>query len=328
MLQKTIDLMECSRVFSLPTTIFSWAVIFVYSLLLSGNALYGLIAFAGLCFAHLGTNVIDDYFDYKSLIKRVDFDKTEYLRNSQKTKCRYLINGRMKETDILILALIYFGIAALIGLFLFIKCGIGVLYFAFAGGLIAVLYPFVSRICLSEAAVGLAYGPALFGGVAYVMTGTFSRETVLVSVPSMLMAIILLYIHTVMDYEYDFNEGKRTIANLFNSQLEALSILRLLLIGAYLSVIPICIFDILDWQILLVYLTLPLAVDLYRSLEIFASNADECPPHRWYHFPMENIQAFAERGEDSFMIRIYQARNLMIYFCLLFILGIVLSLAV
>ena len=81
MLQKMITYMECSRIFSLPMTILSWFVIFVYSLIDSGNVFYGLLALVGLCFAHLGTNLLDDYFDYKSLIKRVEFDKAEYLKN-------------------------------------------------------------------------------------------------------------------------------------------------------------------------------------------------------------------------------------------------------
>jgi len=77
MLNRTITILESSRVFSLPMTIFSWLVIFIFALLNSGNVLYGIIALIGLCFAHLGTNTIDDYFDYKFLIKQVDFDKKE-----------------------------------------------------------------------------------------------------------------------------------------------------------------------------------------------------------------------------------------------------------
>ena len=92
MLKRTITILESSRIFSLPMTIFSWLVIFTYSTINSGKILYGLIALIGICFAHLGTNTIDDYFDYKFLIKQVDFNKKEYLQNSQKTKCRYLIN--------------------------------------------------------------------------------------------------------------------------------------------------------------------------------------------------------------------------------------------
>ena len=165
MLRQAIFIMECSRIFSLPMTFFSWLVIFVYSISESGNVLYGLTAFIGLAFAHLGTNLLDDYFDYKSLIKRVDFDKTEYLKNSQKTKCRYLISGAMKESQLLSISASYFAVALFIGLFLYLRCGVGVLYFALVGAIISILYPFLSRICLSELAVSLAYGPALFGGV-------------------------------------------------------------------------------------------------------------------------------------------------------------------
>lgn len=321
-----VDLMECSRVFALPTTIFCWLVVFVYSLLDSGNVLYGLLAFVGLVFAHFGTNVIDDYFDYKSLIKQVGFDKSEYLKNSQKTKCRYLVSGVMKETDLLMLAGVYFLLAVIVGLFLFIKCGTPVLYFAFYGGVIALLYPFVSRICLSEVFVALAYGPALFGGVSYVMTGTYSKDVFLVSIPTMIMTVILLYIHTVMDYEYDCGEGKCTIANRFNSRLDALIVLKIFLIIAYIAPILLCILDILDWQIFLTYLTIPLAVDLYKSLEDFACNPENVPERKWYHKPMSELKRLKEDGEIAFMFRICQARNLMMYYSIFFVIGILLSL--
>ena len=326
MLKKTVLIMECSRIFSLPMSIFSWLVIFVYSAISSGNTLYGILALVGICFAHLGTNIVDDYFDYKSLIKQVDFDKSEYLKNSQKTKCRYLINGVLKETNLIKFVVLYFGIAFLIGLFLFFKCGMGVLYFALAGGIVGLIYPFISKFCLSEIAVGLTYGPILFGGVFYVMTGSYSYDAILLCIPTMFMTIVLLYIHTVMDYEYDLNEGHLTIANRFNSQLDSLIILKILLILAYLSIIVLCVLDTADWQIFLTYLTIPLAIDLYKSLESFSTAPEEAPEHKWYHFPMENLEYFKNRNEDSFMIRMFQSRNLMIYFSMFMVLGIILSL--
>ena len=66
-----------------------------------------------------------------------------------------------------------------------------------------------------------------------------------------------------------------------------------------------------------------MAIDLYKSLVEFSCNQDSIPEHKWYHFPMENMKAFIERNEASFMIRIYQARNLMIYFSILFTIAIV-----
>ena len=309
-------------------SILSWMVIFTYSVIDSGNIPYGILSLIGICFAHLGTNLLDDFFDYKSLIKQVDFNKTEYLKNSQKTKCRYLISGLMKEQHIFYLASIYFLIATLIGLFLFIKCGMGVIQFAIAGGIIAMLYPFLSKICLSELAVALAYGPILFGGVYYVMCGTFCTEVFILSIPTMIMTVILLYIHTVMDYEYDLAENKLTIANRFNSQLDSLIILKILLVLAYASVFLLCVFDILDWQVFLSYLTIPMAFDLYNSLEKFSCDESSIPTKKWYHFPMENMKTFQKKGEDAFMIRMFQSRNLMIYFSIFIVIAIILSLAI
>lgn len=321
MLNKIIILLEASRIFSLPMTITAWLVIFTYSAVSAGNIKYGFLALIGLCLAHLATNTLDDYFDYKSLTKQKDFDEKEYLQNAQKTKCRHIISGAIREGDVLVLGFSYLFIAGLIGLFFLIKCGIGVLYFTLIGGIIAVSYSFLSKIRLSELAVAIAYGPALFGGVYYVMTKTFSWEVMLLSIPSMIVTVILLYIHTVMDFDFDLNEGHNTVANSFNSQLDSLVILKWLLILAYTTPILLCIFDVLDWQVFLVWLTIPLGVDLYKSMVEFSIDSDSIPEHKWFHFPMENMM-----GAPAFMTRMFQSRNLMIYYSLILSLAIVLGL--
>lgn len=320
MLRKLPFILECSRIFSLPMTIMSWLVIFTYSITVAGNKLYGFIALLGVCLVHLATNVLDDYFDYKTLIKQVNFDKKEYLQNSQKTKCRYLISGMIQEKDMLYWALFYLFFAGLIGLYFYLKCGVGVLYFAIIGGLIAFLYSFLSKIRLSELAIAIAYGPALFGGIYYVMTKTYSWEVFVLSIPTMFITVILLYIHTVMDFEFDIKEGHNTIANAFDSSLDSLVVLKWLILFAYSAPIILCILDITDWQVLLCWLTIPLAIDLYKSMVDYTVNSESIPEHKWFHFPMEDM-----RGASNFMIRMYQSRNLTIYYTLLFVLGLVLS---
>lgn len=326
MLNKVQAIIESSRIFSLPMTVMSWLVIFTYSWMNSGNITLGLIALVGVCFAHLATNVFDDYFDYKSMIKQVGFNKKEYIKNTQKTKCRYLILGLLKPRDLFILALTYLAIAFLIGLFLFFQCGIGVVYFALLGGILSICYSFMSKIKLSELAVAIAYGPALFGGVYYVMTKTYSWDVFFLALPSMFMTVILLYIHTVMDYEFDKNEGKNTIANSFNTPIDSLVVLKIFLILSYISILPLCILDILDWQIFFVLLTLPLAKDLYSSLQAFVQNPSSLPEKKWYHFPMEKYEILKEKNALSFMMRIYQSRNLMMYFSLILVIAIILGL--
>ena len=325
MLNKLSVFLECSRVFSLPMTIMSWLVVFTYSLINSGNVWYGILCLVAICFVHLGTNVLDDYFDYKSLIKQVDFDKTEYLKNTQKTKCRYLVSGLLTEKQILELAGAYFFIAGLIGLFFYIKCGTPVIKFALAGGIIALLYSILSKIRLSEIAVALAYGPILFGGVNYVMTKTVSWEVFVLSIPTMIMTVVLLYIHTVMDFEYDLKEGHYTVSNAFDSQLDSLIILKIFLILAYISLFGICIFDISDWQILLALFTIPLALDLFKSMTDFSTDNKSIPRHRWFHYPMENMERIEKLNAESFMIRMYQSRNLMMYFSLFIVIGLILA---
>lgn len=320
MLRKLPFILECSRIFSLPMTIMSWLVIFTYSIIVAGNKLYGFIALLGVCLVHLAANVLDDYFDYKTLIKQVNFDKKEYLQNSQKTKCRYLISGMVQEKDMLYWALFYLFFAGLIGLYFYLKCGVGVLYFAIIGGLIAFLYSFLSKIRLSELAIAIAYGPALFGGIYYVMTKTYSWEAFVLSIPTMFITVILLYIHTVMDFEFDIKEGHNTIANAFDSSLDSLVVLKWLILFAYSAPIILCVLDIADWQVLLCWLTIPLAIDLYKSMVDYTVNSESIPEHKWFHFPMEDM-----RGASNFMIRMYQSRNLTIYYTLLFVLGLVLS---
>ena len=328
MYRKIFQILEYARYFSLPMTFMSWLIIFAYSLSDSRNIFYGILALIGICFVHLGTNLTDDFIDYKFLMKSLNFDKEAYLANSQKTKCRYLISDLISEKELLGIISFFMAMGSLIGLYLFMECGIGILYFALAGGIIAILYPFASRICLSEVLIAIAYGPALFGGVYYAMTGTYSTDAFIISIPSTIITVVLSYIHTVMDYEFDLNEGHRTIANRFDSQLDSLIVLKIFLILAYISVAFICIFDIADWQVFLTLLTIPLAVDLYKSLEMFSDNPEAVQDKKWYHFPMENWKKLEEKNAISFMMRMYQSRNLMIYFSLFLTLGIVISLLI
>ena len=154
------------------------------------------------------------------------------------------------------------------------------------------------------------------------MTKNIVSDVFILSLPTMFITLVLLYIHTVMDYDFDINENHKTIANSFKTKTASLVILKYLLILAYISPILLCIFDILDWQVFLVYLTIPLAIDLYKSLKNYTIDENSIPHKKWYHFPMENMM-----NAPSFMFRMYQSRNLMIYYSLFFIISIITALS-
>ena len=112
-----------TRAYALPMSIFSWLVAFAYGLSQSGNIIYGIIALFGICFAHLGANMFDDYIDYNTL-KRVDENGNIFLLNAQQGKCEYLLNKTITPNQLLLFSLLCFGLAVCIGIFFISKIGI------------------------------------------------------------------------------------------------------------------------------------------------------------------------------------------------------------
>ena len=305
--------LECSRWYALPMTIFSWLIIFSYSCQNNGNILYGLIVLVGICCVHLATNLFDDFCDYHFLQKITDPNNNVILPNTQRGKCRYLLDNKVKLHEVLTVVGIYCVIALGIGLFFRFVVGTVVDIFVIIGALIVLLYAICSYVRLSEIMVGLAFGPLLFGGVYYVMTGKLTIEPFVLSVPSMLFTVNLIYTDTFLDKDIDKAEGKKTLVNFFRTENGALNFQKILIALGYMSVILIPIFDITDWEIFFVFLTIPLALDLIVSLKQYSVDNKSVPDKKWYHFPFEMWSDIKKNRSEVFMFRMYQARNLMIY---------------
>ena len=65
------------------------------------------------------------------------------------------------------------------------------------------------------------------------------------------------------------------------------------------------------------YITIPLAVNLIASLNLYIDSPEKIPDKQWYHFPFEDWNDIKENRSEVFMFRMYQARNLMIYFSII-----------
>ena len=305
--------LEASRWYALPMSIFSWLVVFSYSLLNDGNVLYGFIALVGVCFAHLATNLFDDLCDYHFLKKSLNSSNEPELPNAQRGKCSYILKGDATLFQVFKTFCLYCVISLFIGILFYYLLGKIVGIFVLTGALIVLLYSVLSYIGLSELAVGIAFGPLLFGGVYCVMTGKLNTDVFILSLPTMFFTINLLYTDTFLDKDIDKAEGKTTVVNLFKDVKGAFNLQKMFVIMGYLSLFLIPIFDIADWQVFFVFLTIPLAVDLHNSLLKYADDKNFIPEKKWYHFPFEGWTDIKENRSESFMFRMYQARNLMIY---------------
>lgn len=275
-----------SRLFSLPMTLLSWLIIFVYSLKLGGNVLNGVLALVGISFAHLATNLFDDYVDYKNLPE-----------NSQKCKCAYIKDGSATISDVLKVVLIYLAIAAGMGFILFLRCGFPVIFLAIIGGIITLIYAKLSQRGFSELAVGTAFGPLLFEGVYFVMTGYFSWTVFVMSVAVVIFTIGLMYVHTVLDFEGDMNVHKMTLACRLGDKNKAINGILILYGIAYVATILLGLM-LKNYYIYASFLLVPLVFKLYNSLKTYTCGGEV----------------------KEFYFRLLQARNLMVYYSIILVL--------
>ena len=283
MIKKILFWLENSRIFSLPMTLLSWLVIFVYSFKEGGNILNGIVALIGITFAHLATNLFDDYIDYKKLTE-----------NSQKCKCAYIKEGKATLKDVLNVVLIYCTFACLAGFFLFIRCGLPVIALAFIGGIITLIYAKLSQNGLSELAVGIAFGPLLFEGVYFVMCGGFSFVVLILSLAVVMFTVGLLYVHTILDFEGDMCAHKKTLVCRIGNKSKALKgIFVVYGLGYFFT--AILAFMLKNYFILVTFLLFPFVFDIYRSLQSFVCGGDT----------------------KEFYYRLLKPRNLMVYYSLL-----------
>ena len=173
--------------------------------------------------------------------------------------------------SIIIGCVVYLGIATLTGFYLFLKCGWLVFGIAFITAIIILLYPRLNHYSLGEAAVGITYGLLLFSGMSVVMLGSIEPNMILISIPVSLLVLNLLFAHSIMDFEFDSKNDKKTLCVKLGSPKKGLNLF--ILIGvltilahiilvqksilpliSLISLIPIIIYYILAYKKLKIYI--------------------------------------------------------------------------
>lgn len=283
MINRVCFWLKNSRLFSLPMTLLSWLVVFVYSIKSGGNVVNGIVALIGISFAHLATNLFDDYVDYKNLPP-----------NSQKCKCDYIKNGQASLNDVLRVVVIYCSIAVLTGIYLLLRCGLPVIWLGIIGGVITLIYSKLSQKGLSEIAVGIAFGPLLFEGVYFVMTGKFSLAVFIMSLAVVMFTIGLMYVHTLLDFEGDMSAHKLTLSCRIGKKETAMKgIFAVYGLGYIFTVILAVLLK--NYYLLLTFVLIPLVFDMYYSIKTYTCGGEV----------------------KEFYFRLLKARNLMVYYALL-----------
>lgn len=317
-LKKFAFWLNCARVYTLPITVLNWLVAFVFSLKHGGSAVLGILALVGISFAHMAANLLDDYFDYKILLK-----DEKFLNSAQNCKCWYLKNNRATVDELRRTIIAFLACAAVIGAILFLTSGYYVAIFAIIGLVISLTYQKFSLNGIGELAVMIAFGPLLYEGTYYVMTGSLSQNLLLLSFACVFFTISILYVHMLMDYDGDECSHKKTLCRFFKTKEKALRFLTFFYLLGFVNIIFLGVLSANLWY-LLTLLTLPLIFDLYISLINFNNDKTDLPQTRFWHAPLDNWAKIKETTDAPFYFRFFYVRNITTWFMILTCIAILL----
>ncbi len=182
----------------------------------SFNWLFFSLPTLGVILLHLGSNVMNDYFDVKDGTDGANNDYfLQFSGGSRAIELGLISLEGSKRLGYLLIAS-----AAAIGIFLTIKTGLTTLFIGLAGLLIGYLYTappvrLVARRGLGELGIALAFGPLVTAGVVYVLTQQLPPMAFLIGLPVGLLTANILLINEFPDAESDATTGKNHLVVTF-----------------------------------------------------------------------------------------------------------------
>jgi 1,4-dihydroxy-2-naphthoate octaprenyltransferase len=218
-----------------------------------------LITLLSCLFLQIGTNYLNEYFDY-----RYGLDHAGSLGAST-----VIFRDEMTAAQVLGGGIFCFALAALLGLLLAYFVGPAILLFGLVGVLIAYFYSakpfkFASR-GLGDILVYIAMGFLMVWGSYYVQIHQWSWLAFAASVPVGFLVTAILNMNNVRDYEDDQAVDKRTLpvrfGRKFGQRFHAA-----LLMASYVAVLIFVVTGVLPLLSLLVWLTFPLAFTNVRAV--------------------------------------------------------------
>lgn len=311
------------RGYSMPITIVSWFVPFLFSYFDNGNVYFGLLALIGILSLHLGTNIFDDFIDYSRELFEVKQGKKNEI-NLQKGKCICIINGDLTLKNAFLISIFLFSFASLIGIFFLKLLGLKLLYIVIPTAILCLLYPILGGYYLGEIIVGIIYSPFLYMGVYYVMTGNFSSDILKLSISTGLLVITVLYNHMLLDYKTDFKNRKRTLCNLCKSELNAYKLLVILVVSAYLNIVILTIIGKLSYTYLLTLLSIPYAINLLKNMKKHVVNENSDIEFNPWFFGKRIIKNTPEE-KKNFLYKFMLAENLLTAFTIVLCIAIIID---
>jgi 1,4-dihydroxy-2-naphthoate octaprenyltransferase len=221
-----------------------------------------ILTLLGAIFVHGATNLINDYYDVRSGVDKSDVSTALYRPHP-------LIEGALSLNGVRNAAWILYILSAGIGLYLAITRGWIILVLAAAGAFFSFTYtapPLKYKYrALGEIGVFLMWGPLMVEGAYFVQRQVFSQAALWVSLPFGTLVALVLLANNLRDAINDQREGIVTIPILLGKYQGRMMYL-VLIILAYVATVFMSVFRPLTLWSLIVLLSTPTAVRLFRTV--------------------------------------------------------------
>lgn len=215
------------------------------------------LALLGSLFIHIGTNLVNDYYDHKSGVDTLE----------SKSGSQVIQRGLLTADEVYWGGIVTFGIGSVFGLVLVGLCGWPILALGIASVLAGYFYTAnplsLAYIALGEATVFVFMGPVIIIGAYYVQREVFSLAPLLISLPVGCMVAAILQANNIRDIEADKAHGKNTLATVI-SRRAANWELGVLIYGAFVLTGLLVLLGYAPWPVLLTLLSLRLAIPVVR----------------------------------------------------------------
>lgn len=223
-----------------------------------------LLTLFGAAFFHLGTNVMNDYFDHVSGADASNLTPTPFAGGS-----RLIQRGLIEPASLRRLAWGFYVLGSAIGAVLVLLRGWELAWFGVAGFLLGYLYtaPPIRLVHrgFGELAVGLGFGPVVVMGSYWVQAQSWSNQVLVASVPVGLLIAAVLFMNEIPDRYWDTKAGKRTLVTRMSPPTSIVGY-AVLMASAYLAIVAGVALGALPLPTLLGLLTLPMAWNALKTL--------------------------------------------------------------
>ena len=223
-----------------------------------------LLTLLGASFFHLGTNVMNDYFDHTSGADQANLTPTPFSGGSRLVQ-RGMIDAKTLRNG----AWGFYAAGTVVGSILLALTGPELLIFGLVGFLLGFLYTAppirIVHRGVGEMAVGLGFGPVMVMGAYWVQSQQLSTAALYASIPVAILIAAVLYINEIPDRMWDEKAGKRTLVTRISPDI-SIAGYAVLMGAAYVFILVGVALGVMPIATLLGLLTIPMAWNAFKTL--------------------------------------------------------------